>query len=99
MSSDTNVEVASPRAGIYLKPERLTLYAVALNLTNNAAISEAIGVAERTVKRSMEGDVVGEKFIAAMLRGFGEHKATLARWGLTVQFEDLFEVRDKAGAS
>lgn len=92
-----DVEVPGVKAGVFLRTERLTLYAVALNLSNDAAIGELIGMTERTVGRARVG-IVGERFIAATLRGFGEHEATLTRFGLPVRFEDFFEVRDKTSA-
>ena len=99
MSSDTNVALAGARAEVLLRTERLTLYMTALGLNKDAAtIGRLIGMSARTVSRAKTG-VIGEAFIAATLSAFGQHQDTLARFGLTTQFEDFFEISDAAEAA
>lgn len=93
-----HVPPSDARAGVFLRTERFALVARVLGHTSDAALGRAIGMAERTVRRARDG-VIGEQFIAAVLAAFGEHEADLAAHNIGVKFEDLFEVRGKAGAS
>jgi hypothetical protein len=90
-----HVPISDVRAGVFLKSEHFALVARILGYTSDAALSRAIGVTDRTLRRVREG-VIGEQFIAAVLRTFGEHSEELAQFGIEVKFEDLFEIRDKA---
>lgn len=86
--------VPDVRAGVYLRTDRFALVARILGHTSDAALARAIGMTDRTVSRAREG-VIGEQFIAAVLRTFGEHDAELAQYGVGVKFEDLFEIGEK----
>lgn len=98
MSTDTHVAPAEVRAGVYLKVDRFALVARMLGYTSDAALGRAIGMTDRTVSRARDG-VIGEQFIAAVLHTFGEREEELNQFGISVKFEDLFEIRDKAVAS
>lgn len=95
MSTDTHVAPSGLRPGIYLKTERFALVARVLGYTSDAALGRAIGMTERTVGRARSG-IIGEQFIASVLKAFGEREEELAQFGIEVKFEDLFEVGDKA---
>lgn len=86
------------RAGVYLKTDHFALVAKLLDFTTDAALSRAIGMDRITISRAREG-IIGERFIAAVLSVFGERSEDLAKYGVDVRFEDLFEIRDKAAAS
>lgn len=90
------MDVAPPdvRAGVYLKVERFNLICRILGHTSDPTIGRSIGMTDRTVSRAREG-VIGERFIAAVLKTFGEREEELAEYGIGVRFEDLFEIRDK----
>lgn len=90
------MDVAPPdvRAGVYLKVERFNLICRILGHTSDPTIGRFIGMTDRTVSRAREG-IIGERFIAAVLRTFGEHEVELAEYGIGIRFEDLFEIRDK----
>lgn len=98
MSTDTHVALPDVRAGVYLKVERFALVGRLLGWTSDVALGRAIGMTDRTVSRAREG-VIGEQFIAAVLRTFGEREDELAEFNVGVKFEDLFEIRDKAAAA
>lgn len=83
------------RAGVFLKTDHFALVARLLNLTSDAALARETGLNSETFRRAREG-VIGEKFIAAVLSLFGEHAEQLSQFSVTVAFEDLFEIRDKA---
>jgi hypothetical protein len=93
-----HVAPADSRAGVFLKTEHFALVARLLNLTSDAALARSFGVNPMTISRAREG-VIGEKFIAAVLKSYGEHADELAKYSIGVKFEDLFEVRDKAAAA
>ncbi len=86
------------RAGVFLRSEHFALVARLLDLPSDAAISRAIGMDRLTIGRAREG-VIGERFIAAVLRAFGEHEAELRKLGVGVKFEDLFTIGDKQAAA
>lgn len=90
------MDVAPPevRAGVYLKVERFNLICRILGHTSELTIGRSIGMTVRTVSRAREG-IIGERFIASVLKAFGEHEAELAEYGIGVHFEDLFELGDK----
>jgi hypothetical protein len=86
------------RAGVFLKTEHFSLVARLLNLNTDAALSRAIGMDRITISRARDG-IIGERFIAAVLRAFGEHEAELAKVGVGVKFEDLFAIGSKQAAA
>ncbi|TWG21016.1 hypothetical protein FHX34_103545 [Actinoplanes teichomyceticus] len=86
------------RAGVFLKTDHFALVAKLLDLTTDAALSRAIKMDRITISRARDG-IIGERFIAAVLSVFGEHAEKLAKYGVGVKFEDLFEIRDKAAAA
>lgn len=92
------VSLSSVRPGIYLKAERFALVARLLGCTSDAALGRVIGMTEKTISRA-RGGMIGEQFVAAVLKAFGEHEQQLAQFGVGVKFEDLFEVGDKAAQS
>lgn len=89
---------ADVRAGVYLKVERFDLICRILGHTSGPAVGRFIGMTDRTVDRARKG-IIGEQFIAAVLKAIGEHEAELAELGIGVRFEDLFEIGDKQVAS
>jgi hypothetical protein len=82
------------RAGVFLRTEHFALVAQLLDLRTDAALSRAIGMDRITISRAREG-VIGERFIAAVLKAFGEHEDRLRQLGVGVKFEDLFTIGDK----
>lgn len=95
-----NMHVTAPetRAGVFLRTEHFALVAKLLDLTTDAALSRAIGMDRITIGRARDG-IIGERFIAAVLSAFGQHADQLAKLGVGVTFEDLFEIREKATAA
>jgi hypothetical protein len=90
-----HVAATDVRAGVFLRTNHFALVARLLNLTTDAALSRAIGMDRITISRARDG-IIGERFIAAVLKAFGDRKADLAVLGVGVAFEDLFEIRDKS---
>lgn len=91
-----DVPTVDVRAGVFLRTEHFALVARLLDLTTDAALSRAIGMDRITISRARDG-IIGERFIAAVLSVFGQHEDELAKLGVGVKFDDLFEVRrDKA---
>ena len=86
------------RPGVYLKAEQFFLVARVLGHTSDAAVGRALGMTERTIRRAKAG-IIGEQFIAAVLRTFGEHQEELAQLNINVAFDDLFEIGDKAASA
>lgn len=100
VSYDMHVAPTAPdvRAGVFLKTEHFALVAKLLDYTTDAALSRAIGMDRMTISRARNG-IIGEQFIASVLRVFGERADELAKYSVGVAFEDLFEIRDKATAA
>jgi hypothetical protein len=92
-----NMHVAPPdiRAGVFLRTEHFALVAQLLDLRTDAALSRAIGMDRITISRAREG-VIGERFIAAVLKAFGERAEELKKFDVSVKFEDLFTIGDKS---
>lgn len=82
------------RAGVYLRKERFDLICRILGHTSDTAVGRFIGMTDKTVKRARDG-ILGEAFIASVLRAISEHQSQLAEYGIGVRFEDVFEIRDK----
>lgn len=94
------MHVAPPevRAGVFINLERFALVSRVIGHTSDAALARAIGMNRETIGRARDG-ILGERFIAAVLKEFGEHEEELAKLGLTAKFEDIFEIRDKAAVA
>jgi hypothetical protein len=86
------------RPGVFLKTTQFALVARILGHTSDAALGRAIGMSDKTIGRAREG-VIGEQFIAAVLTAFGEHEELLKQYGISVKFEDLFEIGNKQAAA
>jgi len=95
VSYDMHVAPVDVRPGVFLKTEHFSLVAKLLGHTSDAALSRAIGMDRNTISRAREG-VIGERFIAAVLKAFGDRGEELTKYGVGVSFDDLFEIREKA---
>lgn len=94
VSTDTDVALVDKRPAVFLKVDRFDLICRILDHTTDAAIARFIGMTEPTIPRARKG-IIGEKFIAAVLKNFGERSDELAKYGIGTRFEDLFEIRDE----
>lgn len=92
MQSDSQVlEVSTSQATIRLRDEQFIAMTRLLGCESDSARARLIGVTYRTIYRARRG-VVGEVFIAQAIHGLRLHATTLLRYGLTVSFDNLFEV-------
>jgi hypothetical protein len=98
VSYNVHVAEADVRAGVFLRNDHFALVTRLLKLETDAAISRAIGMDRITISRARDG-ILGERFIAAVMFLVGQHADELATFGVSVKFEDLFEVSRVKAAS
>ncbi|NIL59714.1 hypothetical protein [Salinispora arenicola] len=85
-------EVARPH--IRLRLDRFDLYTRIVGATSDQARARLLGLASRTITRLRRDQHAGEAVIAATLTALQHHSEMLSQLGLSVRFEDLFEVAE-----
>lgn len=79
------------QAIVRLRVEYFDLITRVLGCESDAARGQLLDVHPKTIGRA-KGGQVGEVFIAQAVFNLRKHADTLGQYGLTVSFEDLFEV-------
>lgn len=85
-------EPESVRAAIRLKTEHFDLVTRVLGFDNDTARAYLIGMHPVTVGRVKRGAVAGVAFIANTIHALRRYAEELAKFNLTANLDDLFEV-------
>lgn len=92
---DPEDEVA--RATVQLRSDRFALMFAVLGFKTDAEIATAAGYSRRTIARARSGQL-GEVFIANTIHVLRQRAPELAKYGLTPDMDELFDVVDKTAA-
>ncbi|WP_223874050.1 hypothetical protein [Salinispora vitiensis] len=82
------------RPHVRLRLDRFDLYTRIVGATSDQARARLLGIASRTITRLRRDQHAGEAVIAATLAALQHHSEALGQLGLSVSFEDLFEVAE-----
>lgn len=80
-------------------PDRFMVATNLLGWTTNTLRAQNIGVEPVTVRRAMQGEPVGERFITRTVKALEPHRELLQRIGVEPTIDGLFEITTKAVSS